>query len=79
MVLPLPYLATEDIKNSKRLKEFVNPAPSREVSIVHNQYFRKNKIKNSLIESIQKSLPKEIPLIITKNMNVMELPVGKSP
>ncbi|OFZ31721.1 MAG: transcriptional regulator [Bdellovibrionales bacterium RIFCSPHIGHO2_01_FULL_40_29] len=73
----LPFLATQDIKNSKRLKEFVNPAPSREVSLIHNSFFRKEKIKASLISTIQKSLPKEIPQTVTKNMDVLELPIGK--
>ena len=56
----LPLLATSDIKNSNRLKEFNGPSPSREVSLVHNQYFRKDKIKSSLVTTIQKSLPSEI-------------------
>ena len=74
----LPLLATDDIKNSKRLKEFESPAPSREVSLVHNQFFRKEKIKSSLVACIKKSLPKEIPRSITKNIDVLSLPVGKS-
>lgn len=74
----LPWLATLDIQNSKRLKEFVNPAPSREVSLVHNHFFRKEKIKESLIESIHKSLPKEIPQTVVKNLKVLDLPIGKS-
>jgi LysR family hydrogen peroxide-inducible transcriptional activator len=73
----LPWLATLDIKNPKRLKEFVNPAPSREVSLVHNHFFRKDMIKASLIESIQKSLPKEIPQNLMKNISVVDLPMGK--
>ncbi len=72
----LPLLATEDIKNSKRLKEFASPAPSREVSIVHNHFFRKDKIKGSLVACIKKNLPKAIPQTITKNIDVLSLPVG---
>ncbi|MFZ3229072.1 MAG: LysR substrate-binding domain-containing protein [Pseudobdellovibrio sp.] len=74
----LPWLATMDIKNTKQLKEFASPAPSREVSLVHNQFFRKEKIKASLIESIQKSLPKEIPQTVLKNMQIVDLPMGKN-
>ncbi len=73
----LPLLATTDIKNSNRLKEFNGPSPSREVSLVHNQYFRKDKIKNSLVTTIQKSMPSAIPLTITKNVDVLDLPAGK--
>jgi LysR family transcriptional regulator, hydrogen peroxide-inducible genes activator len=72
----LPYLATMDIKNSKRLKEFSNPVPSREVSLVYNQFFRKEKIKKSLIEIIQEHLPKEIIKIASKKIQVVDLPSG---
>lgn len=74
----LPLLATTDIKSSNRLKEFSGASPSREVSLVHNQFFRKDKIKSSLVLSIQKSLPSEIPLTISKNIDVLELPAGKN-
>jgi LysR family transcriptional regulator, hydrogen peroxide-inducible genes activator len=72
----LPFLATLDIKNSKKLKEFSSPVPTREVSLIYSQYFRKNKIKDNLIASIQKSLPKEIGLNITKKTQVVDLPSG---
>ena len=74
----LPWLATLDIKNSKRLKEFVNPAPSREVSLIHNHFFRKEKIKASLVDAIQDCLPKEIPHNLVKNITVVDLPIGKN-
>lgn len=73
----LPWLATLDVKNPKRLKEFVSPAPSREVSLVHNHFFRKEKIKQSLIDAIQVSLPKEIPHNLMKNVQLVDLPIGK--
>lgn len=73
----LPWLATQDIKDEKRLKEFVSPAPSREVSLVFNQYFRKEKIKESLIEVIKLTLPKEIPQVANKNIDIVDLPMGK--
>lgn len=72
----LPYLATVDISSSKRLKEFSNPIPTREVSLIYNRYFRKNKIKQSLVESIHKSLPKEIVKSVTKSMQIIDLPSG---
>lgn len=72
----LPYLATMDIQNSKKLKEFNQPVPTREVSVIYNQYFRKNKIKESLIKTIQNNLPKEISINTSKKSQVIDLPSG---
>ncbi|MBC7742416.1 MAG: LysR family transcriptional regulator [Bdellovibrionaceae bacterium] len=72
----LPYLATMDIKASKRLKEFTNPVPSREVSLIYNQFFRKDKIKANLIETIQRHLPKEVARSTTKAVQIVDLPSG---
>jgi LysR family hydrogen peroxide-inducible transcriptional activator len=74
----LPYLATLDIKGSKKLKEFNHPVPAREVSLIYNSYFRKNKIKESLISSIQEHLPDELSTSATKKMQVVDLPIGRS-
>lgn len=73
----LPYLATLDISSSKKLKEFVSPAPAREVSLIYNSYFRKNKIKESLIKSIQENLPKELTTTVSKKLQVVDLPTGR--
>ncbi len=72
----LPFLATIDIKNSKRLKEFSLPVPSREVSLIYSQYFRKEKIKDNLIEIIQQNLPDGITRIASKKIQVIDLPSG---
>ncbi len=72
----LPFLATMDMKTSKRLKEFTSPVPSREVSLIYNQFYRKNKIKANLIETIQKHLPKEIARSAAKSVQVIDLPSG---
>jgi LysR family hydrogen peroxide-inducible transcriptional activator len=72
----LPYLATLDIHNSKKLKEFNQPVPTREVSVIYNQYFRKNKIKENLISSIQANLPKGVSVSLTKKTQVIDLPMG---
>lgn len=74
----LPYLATMDIQNSKKLKEFNQPVPTREVSVIYNQYFRKNKIKESLIKTIQNNLPKEVSVSTNKKTQVIDLPMGHS-
>ncbi len=73
----LPYLATLDIQNSKKLKEFSQPVPTREVSLIYGRYFRKNKIKENLIESIHKNLPPEVSRNMTKKVQIVDLPSGR--
>ena len=73
----LPYLATTDVKNPRQLKEFVSPVPTREVSLIYNSYFRKNKIKESLISSIQKNLPNDLSTTPNKKIQVVDLPIGR--
>jgi LysR family transcriptional regulator, hydrogen peroxide-inducible genes activator len=73
----LPYLAAIDILGSKKIKEFSVPIPTREVSLVHSAYFKRDNIKQSIIEVIQKSLPKEISSTLPKNAQVIDLPIGK--
>ncbi len=74
----LPYLAAQGFYSSKKLKEFSNPVPTREVSLIHSTYFKRDNIKNSLMEVIQKSLPKEISQTPGKNSQVIDLPIGKN-
>jgi LysR family hydrogen peroxide-inducible transcriptional activator len=74
----LPYLATLDIQNSRKLKEFNQPVPTREVSLIYSKFFRKNKIKENLIHSIQCNLPKEISISTSKKTQVIDLPMGSS-
>ena len=73
----LPYLATRDVVNSKKLKEFIAPVPTREISLIYNSYFRKNRIKESLIESIKNNLPDDLSTAATKKMQVIDLPSGR--
>lgn len=73
----LPFLATTDVKNSRQLKEFIAPVPTREVSLIYNSYFRKNKIKESLVQSIQNNLPKELSSTATKKIQIVDLPSGR--
>lgn len=73
----LPYLATLDIKNSKRLKEFSHPVPTREVSVIYSKYFRKNKIKDNLIECIRRHLPEGLDIVANKKIQVVDLPIGQ--
>lgn len=73
----LPFLATTDVKNSHQLKEFIAPVPTREVSLIYNSYFRKNKIKESLVQAIQNNLPKELSSTATKKIQIVDLPSGR--
>ncbi len=73
----LPFLAADEIGSSKKIKEFSNPIPTREVSLIHSPFFRRDTLKNSLIETIQKNLPKDIALTATKNTQVIDLPIGR--
>lgn len=73
----LPYLAAQDISQTKKIKEFSNPVPTREVSLIHSTFYKRDALKNELIQIIQKSLPKEIPHTQSKNTQVVDLPIGK--
>jgi LysR family hydrogen peroxide-inducible transcriptional activator len=73
----LPFLATTDVKNSRQLKEFVGPVPTREVSLIYNSYFRKIKIKESLMKAIQNNLPKELWNTASKKIQIVDLPSGR--
>ena len=73
----LPYLAAQDVAQTKKVKEFVSPVPTREVSLIHSVYYKRDALKNELIQIIQKSLPKEIPHTPNKNTQLIDLPIGK--
>lgn len=73
----IPYLASTELSNLKKIKEFTSPIPTREVSLVHSVFYKRDALKSSLIDVIQKCLPKEIPHLQTKNSQVIDLPFGK--
>jgi len=58
----LPHLAVMNLpsEDKKFVREFTSPIPSREVSLVHNRIFLKEKMIAALEEEIIASLPKEI-------------------
>jgi LysR family hydrogen peroxide-inducible transcriptional activator len=72
----MPYLATLDMSHSKKIKEFATPVPTREVSLIHSVFFKRDTLKQSLCDVIQSSLPKDISLLKTKNTQVIDLPIG---
>lgn len=73
----MPYLATLDLPQNKHIKEFSNPVPTREVSLICSHFFRRTKLVKELTKSIQSVLPKSISVIPTKNSQVVSLPIGK--
>lgn len=72
----LPYLAAQDLGNKKQIKEFASPVPTREVSLIHNTHFKRHAFKESLVETIQQSLPKDIHVTPGKNTQIIDLPMG---
>lgn len=73
----MPYLATLDLPKSKKIKDFANPVPTREVSVIHSQFFKREKITTELIRFIQSSVPKELALVPSKNSQIVDLPIGQ--
>ncbi len=58
----LPYLATLDLNDErkKRLRQFKEPTPKREISIITPQGFLKEKLINALKHEIRANIPKEM-------------------
>jgi len=72
----LPELATKNLLKSEKknnLKEFINPAPTREVSLVHSRSFSLLDILNALEEEIILNLPAHIKSLKRKNINIIDI------
>ena len=70
----IPYMLASELSNTRKkkfIKEFKNPIPKREISIIFQRSFLKRKIINKLHEEIIKHLPKE--LINPKSGYVVDL------
>ena len=67
----LPYLASQDVKDKKRLKMFNNPIPTREVSLLHGPHFQRKALLKALTSEIQESLPEEISLKKTSHQKAV--------
>ena len=63
-------LSTQDLKH---IREFQNPIPTREVSLVHNRIFLKEKIINALEESIIENLPGSLTSLKKKNIEIISI------
>ncbi|MBH47200.1 MAG: DNA-binding transcriptional regulator OxyR [Halobacteriovorax sp.] len=72
----LPYLATLGLsasEKSKMLRAFQNPAPSREVSIVHSRSFLKENIIEALQNEIIACLPSDIRSLKSSKLQVIDI------
>lgn len=71
----LPHLAVLNLSKEelKHVREFHNPIPTREVSLVHNRIFLKEKIISALEEAIVNSLPDSLVSLKKKNIEVISI------
>jgi len=71
----LPKLAVDQLDSSEKkwIRSFVNPVPTREVSLVHNRIYLKEKFIEALQEVIINSLPKGVTTLKSKTLNVVPL------
>ena len=63
MIILLPYLAKQYIKDKKKLnqiKEFNNPVSKREVGLVYSKTFVKKHLLKALKNEILNAIPKEL-------------------
>jgi len=71
----LPHLAVLNLSKEEmtHVREFQNPIPTREVSLVHNRIFLKEKIISALEESIIDHLPDSLTSLKKKNIEVVSI------
>jgi LysR family hydrogen peroxide-inducible transcriptional activator len=71
----LPELAVLNLSSEDKLhvREFQNPVPTREVSLVHNRIFLKEKIITALEASIIENLPESLVSLKRKNIEIISI------
>jgi LysR family hydrogen peroxide-inducible transcriptional activator len=71
----LPELAVLNLSSEDKLhvRQFQNPIPTREVSLVHNRIFLKEKIITALEESIIENLPESLLSLKKKNIEIVSI------
>ena len=71
----LPQLAVMNLSSEdlKYVREFQSPIPTREVSLVHNRIFLKEKIISALEESIIENLPEVLTSMKKKNYEIISI------
>lgn len=71
----LPQLAVMNLSSEDmaHVREFQSPVPTREVSLVHNRIFLKEKIISALEESIIENLPEVLTSMKKKNYEIISI------
>lgn len=71
----LPELAVLNLstKDKAHVRQFINPVPTREVSLVHNRIFLKERIITALEESIIEHLPESLVSLKKKNIEIVSI------
>ncbi len=71
----LPHLAVLNLSDSDKehVREFQAPIPTREVSIVHNRIFLKEKIITALEEIIVEYIPESLSSLKKKNISIIDI------
>lgn len=71
----LPELALSQFSagEKKYTRSFYDPAPTREVSLVHSRSFLKEKVLQSLEETILESIPKELKSLKKGNVQIVAI------
>lgn len=71
----LPHLAVLNLsdKDLAHVREFQAPIPTREVSLVHNRIFLKEKIISALEECIVENIPDSLTSLKKKNIEVISI------
>ncbi len=72
----LPQLAVDELPEKEKrehIKRFVDPIPTREVSLVYNRSFLKETVINVLEQSILQHLPGRIKSLKRQNIDVVDI------
>jgi LysR family transcriptional regulator, hydrogen peroxide-inducible genes activator len=71
----LPELAVLNLSSEEKMhiREFQSPIPTREVSLVHNRIFLKEKIITALEGAIIEKLPKSLTSLKKKNFEIINI------
>jgi LysR family hydrogen peroxide-inducible transcriptional activator len=71
----LPHLAVRQLpaQTRKLVREFCDPVPTREVSIVYGRRFLKERLIDALEQEIRESLPHELKALDRRDVEVVEI------
>lgn len=72
-LLPLLAVNNLSVEDKKLVRDFQSPVPTREISLVHNRIFLKEKIITALEESIVENLPESLTSLKKKSYEVISI------